>query len=1429
MKKRLVCLGIALASATFMLSACTSKKSNVTNNDTKIVDESETPTENTTSLNNNSTPTNNIETNDETEPEEIIIEIPPVDEKSILLEIYEDFNSPKLPSGKYVEVGEQAFSNGIKINQTEQISLLNTIDCIEQKGIDIDTKSDDAFLIDYSKKSSADGSFYGNVISPIIVNVKNYISNLKEYENSKNGECVFSYYNYGDYYIIFAKSQTGFNRDFIVFDKTGVASYVNLHNEASNKYAKIYETILIDKGTLEKSDLEILDLQSKIKFNNTDAFFSIDDETVESIVIPEKYRGIQFNNVDMDKIQQLENLKEIIVSPSSKRFTTENGILYDKKQTKLLLYPQAKEDTDYVLPQSVRDIADNALANTKYLESITVQEGIEYIPDNFLANSNVSKVVLPSSVKEIGNTILKGCKNLVDLTVPFIGSDDESDSSLIYFFSTEEVEGMNEYDAKDGRYYIPSIEKITVLNELSSVNALLGLNSSLKEIVFADSFTELNPEIFHKDLTGLETITMNGITTIPSRAFPNLINLKNVYGKNLEYVSEYAFEGNTLLETFDFANVITIGDYAFANTNINAVESESVKNVGTYAFNECKKLATVDLANATSVKEYAFFNTSALRTAKFESLETLETCFISTEESRNISTLYLPSMKVLKEKALNNVSTSSNIDVSKVTEIGIDAFRLFAGSAVSQLNFESVTSLPNLGNNMINGVYESAFKECSVKNVKFPNLTTMPQGMFTNSKIKNVYLNSVTKIEMEAFYNSSLLLYVEAPNATIVGARAFCNCSKITTIKTSKITSIGLSSFSKCSNLSTVDTSGLTSIPENAFYACTSLNNIDTSNVTSIDKTAFYSCTSLTSVNLVKATSVGNSAFESCTSLSSIGTYNYLTTIGSNAFMHTAITKFSSKVVTSIGKQAFAQCDKLTTLESYITSIPEALCSNCTKLETINLPKVTSASGDAFRGCYKVKSLKLPLLKSYSNSLFGSSYTYDFTDAYIELGATSLTSVILSDVKLFNNIKLANITSLADETFKNNKKIKSIDCQSVTSVGKSCFEACSNLASISMESLSSIGEYAFYDTVITSFTNSKITTIPQKAFYSCDSLTSISCSKATKVEDNAFGYCLTLTSVSLPNVTTLGSYAFSFCSALESIYLDNLTTLGYSSFSYTSKLTTVSFPKVTSISADVFRNSGLKTLELPSITTIPEKCFQSTSLVTVKMNSLTSVPSSAFTKVSTLKDIYISSATSIGYAAFQNCTSLWYVSGGSITSVGDYGFQYTAITSMPSSKIKTIGTNAFYDCKSLSLNVYSGWTDYLTSISSGAFTNCTAISGLKFTNSGIVISNSAFYGCSSITSVTLPSSASVYSSAFYGLSGHEVRISGTNSSTLINNTSTIDSWGGIFKSCYSVVCEDLRPGNLSGSVLVNKTYFDYKDLKSTNNGVTKYNYVGVRK
>ena len=140
------------------------------------------------------------------------------------------------------------------------------------------------------------------------------------------------------------------------------------------------------------------------------------------------------------------------------------------------------------------------------------------------------------------------------------------------------------------------------------------------------------------------------------------------------------------------------------------------------------------------------------------------------------------------------------------------------------------------------------------------------------------------------------------------------------------------------------------------------------------------------------------------------------------------------------------------------------------------------------------------------------------------------------------------------------------------------------------------------------------------------------------------------------------------------------------------------------------------------------------------------------------------SVTSIGYSAFWGCSGLKSVTiGNSVTSIGGYAFyQCTSLTSMTiPNNVTTIGKYAFDGCSGLTsvhISDLSAWCNIDFKNHSNPlyyahhlYLNEMEIIDLVVPNSVTSIGNSAFSGCSGLTSVTIPESVtSIGESAFSG-------------------------------------------------------------------------------
>ena len=289
---------------------------------------------------------------------------------------------------------------------------------------------------------------------------------------------------------------------------------------------------------------------------------------------------------------------------------------------------------------------------------------------------------------------------------------------------------------------------------------------------------------------------------------------------------------------------------------------------------------------------------------------------------------------------------------------------------------------------------------------------------------------------------------------------------------------------------------------------------------------------------------------------------------------------------------------------------------------------------------------------------------------------------------------------------------------------------------------------------------STITEIEQTAFYNCTRLAQINIPEGiTWINNYTFENCRSLTSIDLPStIKGIGTYAFLGCSKLETIQLpDNLTKIGSEAFSGCSNLQAINIPKgITVINEETFYNcASLQEINIPNgVTAINDMAFYGcTNLMAINIpESVTKIASNAYGNCSSITSIVVSEGNDV-YDSRNNSHAIIETN----TNILLRGCENTVI---PNTVVK-LSNSAFSGCTGLTTLVIP---ESLVEISANSFSACVNIESIRVEeshskydsrgNCNAIIetnSNKLVFGCKN---TIIPNSIEVIGgNAFYGCTG----------------------------------------------------------------------------
>ena len=355
-------------------------------------------------------------------------------------------------------------------------------------------------------------------------------------------------------------------------------------------------------------------------------------------------------------------------------------------------------------------------------------------------------------------------------------------------------------------------------------------------------------------------------------------------------------------------------------------------------------------------------------------------------------------------------------------------------------------------------------------------------------------------------------------------------------------------------------------------------------------------------------------------------------------------------------------------------------------------------------------------------------------------------NVVIPDKVTYMN-RTRKVTSIGNDAFRDCFGLTSITIpNSVTSIGNQAFEYCNSLTSVIIpEGVTSIEKNAFSKcTGLTSVTINSNSIVSKnyssnsniRTFFGNQVKNYILGNGVTSIGSSAFSGCTGMTSVTIPEaVTSIGDYAFSGCTGLTSVTIpEGVPDIGRGTFSNCTALTSVTINSNSIVSKNYVSYSNIRTF------------FGNQVKNYILGNGVTSIGFSAFSGCTGMTSVTIpETVTSIGDYAFSGCTGLTSVTiPEGVPDIGRGTFSNcTALTSVTINSNSIVSKNYSYDSNIRTIfgeqvqNYFIG--DVVTSIGKYAFYSCTELTSVTIPSFVTSIGNFAFADCAGLTSVTIPS------------------------------------------------------------------------------------------
>ena len=656
--------------------------------------------------------------------------------------------------------------------------------------------------------------------------------------------------------------------------------------------------------------------------------------------------------------------------------------------------------TSVILSSTVTSIGAEAFYGCKNLTSLNIPASAKSIGKAAFSGTNIEEAVIPDDVTTIEENVFSGCKNLKSITIGRSvtvikpGAFESCDSlGALYIYDVEKwckIDFNNYYD-----------------NPLFYATKLYVDDELITELVIPETITEIKDYTFFR-CTNVEKVVLNdNITSIGDYAFTTCASLKSI---NLP-------TGLTSIGHAAFSNCKSLEEITIPTT---------VTELGSYAFNLCASLKRVTVnADIDTIPESAFNGCTAINELTVSStVKKVEAnAFAECEKIR----------KIVAPACVLNKSMMRNIISAEITGGETIEGDIFAGTGLVSIVI----------GDSIKTIAEGAFEGCD--------------------KLEHVAISTTSSLEK-------------------IGANAFANCYRLTSIVIpEKVTGVANDTFTGCYRLAAIYklTSKVEISAPNVYKVLTDINEETgyINDAASEDGYLFLDHNG----NVILIGYLGNKNALELPATSPNGTpYS----VGMGAFIGLGLQSITIPENVTVSENTFIGCTTLTKVTAPVSALKYidkanvtaititggntltvADLSGCNSLTYIYLNgSIKTVDEAVFEILATIESIEIEENNTSFKVMNGALYSADGKTLYkVFSGAVEFT--VTKETEVIGKYAFTGCTKLAQVVFDENSKVKQIpdfalkNCQSlyaikipasVEKIGVGVFYGCSELSEITV-------------------------------------------------------------------------------------------------------------------------------------------------------------------------------------------------------------------------------------------------------------------------------------------------------------------------------------------------------------------------------------------